>query len=179
MRRSGRDRTAPVEFWRNEYVKYKRRDSLTTGAVFLDKVGVHQRPKPPVRHLGINGKTPAQQRAASARAKTKSASAAPASATNGKGRRARTNAAADEEEDGDGGDGEEAQGRPDWGIWDEETDPDGLVWDYVEGKEVKDRESKFRKKRLARFWRLEELPWTTLTSVKCVPVSQESHSRKP
>lgn len=117
VRRSGRDRTSPVDFWRNEHVIYRRRDSAG-GAVYYDKMGVHTRPKQPVRHLGVAA------RSASQRAKSRSVPP-PASRSKDKGK---------------GKQKEKEEEEHNWAEWDEETDPDGIVWDYTEGREHKDRE---------------------------------------
>lgn len=117
VRRSRRDRTSPVAFWRNEHVIYQRRDS-PSGAAYYEKVGVADRPTGPVRSLVNKHK---RSRSASAgpnkRAKTRSVSVA----TDNEGEINR-------------------QGiDQDWAKWDEETDPDGIVWDYVDGKELQRR----------------------------------------
>lgn len=121
VRRSRRDRTSPVAFWRNEHVIYQRRDS-PSGAAYYEKVGVADRPTGPVRSLVNKHK---RSRSASAgpnkRAKTRSVSVA----TDNEGEVNR-------------------QGiDQDWAKWDEETDPDGIVWDYVDGKELQRRMSSY------------------------------------
>ncbi|KAK9894311.1 hypothetical protein P389DRAFT_105955 [Cystobasidium minutum MCA 4210] len=117
VRRSRRDRTTPVAFWRNEHVIYQRRDS-PSGAAYYEKVGVADRPTGPVRSLVNKHK---RSRSASAgpnkRAKTRSVSVA-------------TDNEADVPQQGMD---------QDWTKWDEETDPDGIVWDYVDGKELQRR----------------------------------------
>ena len=118
LRRSGRDTTKPMEHWRNEKVVYRRRDSGMN--VYYEKIGIESKPKPPIRSLvkkgtaGKNGtvKNQGARTGGGARDKTRSMSAV----SNG------------DEDD-----------RPDMAQWDEETDPDGIVWDYVDGKESRRR----------------------------------------
>jgi hypothetical protein len=120
LRRSHRDRTSPVAFWRNEHIIYQRKDS-PSGVAYYEKVGVADRPKPPVRSLVNRQKRSrsVSQAASNKRAKTRSVSVG-------------TDAA--------GEDAGPQQGmQQDWSKWDEETDPDGIVWDYVDGKETQRR----------------------------------------
>ena len=133
VRRSQRDRTSPLEFWRNEHVVYRRRDSGL--ATYYEKVDVYTRPKPPVRHLGVQGR----KGSAAAQKRARSASQA---AANGKGKtRSISVGPAGDAHAGDGVNGPGAlAGDGYWAEWDEETEPDGIVWDYVDGAEVKKRE---------------------------------------
>lgn len=117
VRRSRRDRTSPVAFWRNEHIIYQRRDS-PSGAAYYEKVGVADRPTGPVRSLVNKHK------------RSRSASAGP----NKKAKTRSVSVATDNEG------GVNRQGfDQDWAKWDEETDPDGIVWDYVDGKELQRR----------------------------------------
>lgn len=111
---------------------YRRRDSGTKA--YIEKVGVHTRPKPPVRHLGVSGRTAAERAKARAKTRSASAAAAPASGRSASGTGKGKKRAAEAFDVGDAGGN-------DWGEWDEETDPDGIVWDYADGKETKDRTS--------------------------------------
>ena len=101
-----------MEHWRNERVVYRRRDSGVN--TYYEKIGIESKPKPPIRSLvkkNITGKSGAREGAA--RGKTRSLSAI--------------------------GGGEDGDERPDMAQWDEETEPDGIVWDYVDGKELRRR----------------------------------------
>lgn len=119
VRRSRRDRTSPVAFWRNEHVIYQRIDS-PSGAAYYEKVGIADRPKPPVKSLvNKHKRSRSVSQGPNQRAKTRSVSVA-----------------TDNEDEGPG------QGMDqDWAKWDQETDPDGIVWDYVDGKEMQRRRS--------------------------------------
>lgn len=122
VRRSRRDRTSPVAFWRNEHVIYQRIDS-PSGAAYYEKVGIADRPKPPVRSLvNKNKRSRSVSQGPNKRAKTRSVSVA-----------------TDNEDDRNNGTNIGNGIDQDWAKWDEETDPDGIVWDYVDGKEMQRR----------------------------------------
>ena len=111
LRRSERNTTEPLEYWRNERVLYKRRDSGMN--VYYEKIGVDHKPRRPTRSLVSRqaGKGPQKSGNVRGRSKTRSASAVSDTETE----------------------------KFDWAHWDEETDPDGIVWDFVEGKETRKR----------------------------------------
>lgn len=126
VRRSERDRTHPLEFWRGEHIKYRRRDSGIN--VYYEKVGVEGRPKPPVRSLVKKKSVGPNGRAGSVNA----------NAQRGRSVRSQSTTAGAGNANGNGVD--EDRKEQDWAQWDEETEPDGIVWDYVEGKEVRKSE---------------------------------------
>ena len=119
LRRSERDRTHPLEFWRNEHVVYRRRDSGIN--VYYEKIGVEERPRQPIKSLVKKAKT-----ARTAKPKKQNADA-------DKGERPARSASTESSVD--------EQQQHNWAQWDQETEPDGIVWDYVEGKEMQKRGS--------------------------------------
>lgn len=129
VRRSHRDRTSPVAYWRGEHVIYQRRDS-PSGAAYYEKVGIADRPKPIVKSLVNRHK----------RSRSASQGAAIKASANKRAKTRSVSVATDGEADPDGQEGFDN----DWSKWDEETDPNGIVWDYVEGAEHQRRKSFLR-----------------------------------